>query len=137
MSNIKSQYAEIVALLEANKNKKVSTILPQILELVTTKQNSKNFIKDSEGNVTSVYCYYHKQWEEVATHEYGKKASSATGLASMCKIGVSHWTKQQRAKKAAESALLASLADGTLDIKELPKAQEDIVEAANAIVPIA
>tara|TARA_R110000796_G_scaffold62616_5_gene144398 strand:- start:3242 stop:3655 length:414 start_codon:yes stop_codon:yes gene_type:complete len=137
MSNIKSQYAEIVALLEANKNKKVSTILPQILELVTTKQNSKNFIKDSEGNVTSIYCYYHKQWEEVATHEYGKKASSATGLASMCKIGVSHWTKQQRDKKAAESALLASLASGKTSITELPILQEAIINAASAIVPLA
>jgi membrane-associated PAP2 superfamily phosphatase len=136
MSNIKTQYAEIVALLEANKNKKVSTMLPQILELVTTKQNSKNFIKDSEGNVTSVYCYYHKQWEEVSTHEYGKKASSATGLASMCKVGVSHWTKQQRAKKAAETALLASLAHGSTSIKDLPALQEAINNAANAIVPI-
>ncbi len=135
MDNIKSQYQAIYELLEANKNKKVSSILPELQELMTSKQKSKNFKLDEDGNVTHIFCYYHKEWEEVSTHPYGKKANTATGLTSMCKQGISQWNKQQKAKKAAESALLAALSEGTLDVKDLPKAQEDIALAAQEIIP--
>jgi hypothetical protein len=135
MENVKSQFAAIYALLEANKNKQVKTIMPQLVELMTAKQNSKNFRKDDDGNVTHVFCYYHKEWEDVSEVDFGKKASSATGLASMCKQGVSQWTKQQRAKKDAESLLLTKLSDGTLSIDKLASAQQEIADAASAITP--
>ncbi len=135
MENIKAQYKAIFAILEANSNKKVSTILPQLQELMTSKQLSKNFRLDDDGNVTHVFCYYHKEWEDINERPYGKKANSATGLASMCKQGVSNWVKQQRVKKESESALLGKLADGTLNVKDLPAEQERIEAESQEIVP--
>lgn len=133
---IKAQFKEIFDLLNDNKAKKVSTVLPQLMELMTSKQRSKNFKTDDDGNVTHVFCYYHKEWEEVSEVPYGKKASSATGLASMCKEGVRHWTKQQRTKKLEESKLLELLNDGSLTVADLPAAQQEIQDRANMIVPL-
>lgn len=134
MSNIKKQYQDIVALLEDNQNKKVSSILPQILELVTAKQSNKNFIKDENGKVVSVFCYYHKEWEDVSEVEYGAKASSATGLNSMCKEGVRQWTKQQRDAKKAKEELLAKVANGEVPADQLQEELAKIEDARQAVV---
>ena len=119
MNTIKKQYEAIYAILEANRNKKVSTVMPQLLELMTAKQAQKNFLVDAEGNVTHVYCYYHKQWEDVAVAEYGAKASSASGLNSMCKEGVSQWTKQQKAIKQLQSKALELVQANELDASDI------------------
>ena len=113
--SIKKQYNDIIALLEANKNKKVSTIMPQLLELASSKTNSKTFHKDEDGNTIAIYCYYHKVWELVTEVEYGKKKSTATGLNTMCKDGISHWSKQQRVAKQAKDELLTKVANGELN----------------------
>jgi hypothetical protein len=117
---VKKQYESIVELLEANKHKKVSTIMPEILELVSGKTNKHTFHKDEEGNVIAIFCYYHKCWELVSEVEYGKKASSAHGLNNMCKEGVSLWTKQQRRAKVAKEELLAKVASGEVEPSALP-----------------
>lgn len=141
-STIKKQFVELAAILEAeeNQNKKVKSILPQLLELMTKANSasgaSHTFKRDEEGNVTEIFCYYHKEWEVVADVEYGTKKNTATGLNTMCKQGVSNWTKQQRAKKQAESALLADLAAGKVAIEDLPAKQEAIAEAAKEIKPL-
>ena len=115
---VKKAFEEIYALLEANQGKKVSTIMPELIELMSKKgggqANGKNFLTDEEGNVTHVFCYYHKKWEDVTVAEYGAKKGTATGLNTMCKEGVSAWTKQQRRKKQAEGELLERVAKGEL-----------------------
>lgn len=118
--NIKKQYEEIYAILVANSNKKVSTILPELQAIMTAKQAQKNFITDDEGNVTHVYCYYHKQWEDVSVAEYGKKASAASGLASMCKEGVSQWNKQQKLIKELKDKALELVMSGEIQANEVP-----------------
>jgi hypothetical protein len=139
--NIKKAFVELVALLEENSNKKVSTVMPQILELVTKSKNSggsetgKTFAKDEEGNVVAVYCYYHKAWELVANVEYGKKASTASGLNTMCKEGVSQWTKQNRAATKAKEDLLAKVSTGEIAVEDIGEAQERIEEDRKVIVP--
>lgn len=127
----KKVYVEIVALLEANANKKVSTILPQILELTRAKVAQSTFHKDDEGNVVAVYCYYHKQWELVSEVPYGKKASTASGLNTMCKAGTSQWTKQQRVAKKAKEALLEAVAKGEVEGESITVALE-VIEAERA-----
>lgn len=134
MSNVKKAYEEVIALLEANKNKKVATIMPQILELVTSKTNSKTFKRNDNGEVTHIFCYYHKEWEALATIEYGAKASSSTGFNTMCKEGVSQWSKQQRVAKKSSASLLNSLADGTLALEDLKQHQDDIESLRNIII---
>ena len=132
--NIKKQYEAIYALLEENKAKKVSTILPQLAELMTAKVNQQTFKKDEEGNVTHVYCYYHKEWEDVTEIAYGAKKGTATGLNTMCKQGVSMWSKQQRAKKKAESELTDKLISGELTPDEAKVIKEEIDLKAKEVV---
>lgn len=127
---IKKQFEEIYALLEANKNKQIKTVMADLLVLMQSKSSgsdlNRTFIKDDEGNVTYVYCYYHKKWESVKVAEYGVKANTATGLNTMCKEGVSSWTKQQRAFKKAQADLLQAVANQELSPEELPALMEQL-----------
>ena len=137
--NVKKCYEEIAVLLEANENKKVKTIMPQLLELMQKKNNASGlantFIKDAEGNPIAIFCYYHKRFELVSEVSYGSKKGTATGLNTMCKEGVSNWTKQQRIKKQAEAGLLTKIVDGELTAEDLPTAQAEIAEIAKEIKP--
>lgn len=139
MSNIKKQYQEIFEFLSTNSGKKVSTVLPELTEMMSRKSSGgidgKTFIRDEEGNVTHIYCYYHKLWEDVTVAEYGKKYSSATGLNTMCKEGVSAWTKQQRVKKASEVKLLTKVGSGEIMPEEIADHQAKIQEVSQEIVP--
>ena len=128
---IKKDFQAIVEFLEANQNKKVATIIEQLREMCS-QANTVTFKKDEEGNVTEVFCYYHKVWEKVSEHEYGKKASNkATGLNTMGKKGLNQWTKQQSAAKKAKEQLLARVAAGEeLDIG----AELEAIEAARQAI---
>lgn len=118
MSTIKKDYQELVTFLETNKNKKVETILEQIREMCSSK-NETTFRKDDEGNVTHVFCYYHKVWEDVSQIEYGKKASNkSTGLNTMCKVGLNAWSKQQRVAQKEKNELLTKMAKGEVTQEE-------------------
>lgn len=139
-SNIKKDYQAIFDVLEANANKKVSTVLPQLVELMTRKTNgggeANTFRKDEDGNVTEVYCYYHKEWEDVTKVAYGAKKSTATGLNTMCKVGANQWSKQQRVKKKAEAELLTKVMDGELLPEDVASEKLRILEESKVIVPL-
>lgn len=136
---VKKAYKELYELLQANESKKVSTIMPQLVELMTKKgggmNNGKNYITDEEGNVTHVFCYYHKKWESVAIAEYGKKTNTATGLNTMCKEGTSAWNKAQRVKKQAEANILIKIQSGELQPEDIANEQIKIAEQAKVIEP--
>jgi hypothetical protein len=117
MNTIKKGFVEIHALLVANENKKVSSIMDQLLELMESQQRDKNHYEDEHG--LWVFCYYHKEWELTSQVEYGKKANTATGLNSMCKVGTNQWTKQQREFKKAKADLLNQVANGELAITDI------------------
>ena len=134
---IKKAYAQIAELLEANQNRKVSSIMPELIELMSAKVNQCNYRKDADGNVTHVFCYYHKKWEDVTEVEYGKKASNkTTGLNTMCKEGVSKWTKQQRDAKKAKDTLLEGVANGEVDPYDLQGALEEIELQRQVVVAL-
>lgn len=131
---IKKDFQELIAFLEANEKKSVKTILEQVREMCSAKAQV-TFKKDADGNVTHVFCYYHKVWEDVTVHEYGKKASNkATGLNTMCKVGLNQWTKQQREAKKAKDELLAKVASGEVPAERLTAELELIEAKRNAIV---
>lgn len=136
---IKKAFQPIVDFLEENKDSRVKTILPAITEMCSAKSGGagggQNFIKDADGNVTHIYCYYHQKWEDVKVAEYGKKANSATGLNTMCKEGTSEWTKAQNAAKKANAELLTDVASGKVAPGDIPKMQEDIAAKRAVIVP--
>ena len=137
--NVKKQYEELAVFLEANKAKKVNTIMPQLIEMMQRKNNasgqSSTFVKDEDGNVIAIYCYYHKMWELVSKAEYGSKKGTATGLNTMCKQGVSMWTKQQRNKKAEEALILTAVASGELAVADITAKQEEIADRSKVIEP--
>ncbi len=136
---VKKQYEAIYAILEANKNRKVSTVLPELIELMQAKRGGsdigKTFLKTEEGDTYAVYCYYHKQWELVSEAEYGKKANTATGLNTMCKEGVSQWGKQQRNFKKGKDDLLMQVANQELSAEELPALMDELEANRTVIVP--
>jgi len=138
MTNVKKMYEELNQMLEDNKSKKVSTILPMLQELMAKKKNlsgqDKTFAKDDEGNTICVFCYYHKRWELVDVCAYGAKASSASGLNTMCKEGVSKWTKQQRVRSQEESNILVQLSQELLQVSDIGQAKKDIASRAKVIV---
>ncbi|QBP07003.1 hypothetical protein ETP1_002 [Edwardsiella phage ETP-1] len=140
MTIVKKQFADIFAILEANQSRKVSTIMPQLLELMQAKggcssDTGRTFLKDDEGNTYAVFCYYHKRWELTNTAEYGAKGSTATGLNTMCKEGANAWAKQQRVYKKLQQDLLTLIAGGQLTVEEMQAQLADAEEARRAIVP--
>lgn len=140
MSNVKKAFIEIANLLNENSSKKVSTILPQLMELMTSKGSGgsdigKTFLKDENGEVFAIFCYYHKKWELISECEYGSKKGTATNLNTMCKEGVSNWTKQQRKSKKAQTDLLSRLASGDLEQADLTDEMAAIEEAKDVIIP--
>lgn len=140
MSNIKKAHIEIVELLQANTDALVGDILPEVIALASAKTGggggrATTFHKDDNGEVVAIKCYYHGLWMSPADVEFGKKASSATGYNSMCKDGVSKWTKQERVAKAAKAQLLLDVADGTVDAADLPSIMAEIEEARQVVTP--
>ena len=133
MSTIKKQFVEIIAFLEANKNKKVDTILAEAIAMAESKKRDSTVLKDDEGNVIAIYCYYHKQWELLKDVPYGKKASSASGYNTMCKVGVSKWTKQQSLAKKAKEEILTLVQEGEIDPSDI-KIKLDEVEANRLVI---
>jgi hypothetical protein len=144
MAAIKKAYQSLVTFLETNKDKKVNTILDDIKDMCSAKtgggggSNASTVLRDEEGNVTHIFCYYHKQWEPVSGEsavEYGKKLGSATGLNSMCKEGTSAWTKQQRQAKKAGEDLLTQVAAGEVAPADIAAHQADLEAARKLITP--
>ena len=122
------------------KIKKVSAVLDDVIALTEAKSGgggraSNTVHRDDEGNVTHIFCYYHKKWEAVDKVEYGKKASSPTGYSNMCKEGTAAWTKQQRDSKKAKDELLAQVGAGEVDPKDIQKRMDTIEKARGKVVP--
>lgn len=140
MSNIKKAFVEIVELLQANTNELVADVLPQIIAMASAKTGggggkATTFHKNEDGVVVAIQCYYHGLWMSPEVVDFGKKASSATGFNSMCKDGVSKWTKQERIAKAAKEQLLQDVAAGEVDAADLPTVMAEIEEARVAREP--
>lgn len=123
---IKKSYIDIVEFLQANENKKVSSILSEVLLMAESKKQSSTHIADEDGNIIAIFCYYHKQWELVSEVEYGSKANTVTKLNTMCKIGNSKWTKKQRDAKVAKSELLDKVANGDIQPADIKGFSADI-----------
>lgn len=132
---IKKSYAEIISFLEANATKKVSTILADkdFLLLVSQTRQAKTFLTDEHGEVIAIYCYYHKQWELLSEVDYGKKASSTTGYNTMCKVGVSKWTKQNNAVKQVGEQVLEMLEQGKIQASEIQSTKDALLANAKII----
>lgn len=136
MTHIKKDFIDLVAFLEANKNKKVDTILSELKEMCSAKTVMTSTLRrNEEGVVTHVFCYYHKEWEEVSVIPYGNKSNTASGLNTMCKQGVNAWTKQQRVYKAAMAEIGNKLMDGKITAEEAQQLRTEAETARDVITP--
>ena len=133
---IKKQYLEIISLLESNSDKKVKSVLAEIKALCESKTMSKTHLRDENGDVRAIFCYYHKQWELIDDVEYGSKKSSTTGLNTMCKIGVKGWTKTQKLMKDLDSEILAKVMNDEIDAAEIKEIKAARIETIREQVAI-
>jgi hypothetical protein len=135
MSTIKKGYTELYAVLLANEDKKVKTVLELLMPIMTAQQRDKCHFTDEDGRL-QVFCYYHKEWEYVDQVPYGKKANTQTGLNTMCKVGTNQWTKQQREYKASADTILDLVETGKLAYEDIPAKREEFAIEKDRIVPL-
>jgi hypothetical protein len=126
-SNVKKPFADLVKFLEENKDKKISAVLPQVLEMVESKKIESTVRKDVNGKITHIFCYYHKEWEPI--EYFGNKSSSHTGYNTMCKIGVNEWTRRETKFKKDRDALLSQIVSGELKPEQLQSKLEELEKA--------
>ena len=142
VAKVKKAYAQVIAFLEENGEKKVKTVINDVIALCAPKSggsgggNASTFVKDENGVVVAVRCFYHKLWMSPAVVEFGAKASSATGLNSMCKDGVSKWTKQQRDFKTAQAKLLQAVSANEVAPDQIAAKMAELEAARATIVPM-
>lgn len=130
---IKKNFVELVELLQNNKDKKVSSILDEVLELVTSKKRETTVRYNDDGIPKEIFCWYHKEWEPVDW--YGTKKSSHTGYNTMCKVGVNQWTTQQAEAKKAKAKVLEDVAEGEIKPEEIQTELEKIEAQRQEILP--
>lgn len=143
MANIKKVFTVISTILNANLSATVESLMPQLNEVMSAKTGGgtsggkgTTFQKSEDGTVTAVLCYYFKQWMDPRLVDFGTKAGSSTGLNSMCKAGVSAWTKQQAAFRKAKEALLDQVAKGELKPSDIDGELAKLEAARDAIIDV-
>lgn len=117
---IKKAYEAIVKFMQDNDQKKVSTILPAIIDMCTAKRASSanTYIKDVDGQVVAIFDTFYKKWMALVGDEavdFGSKAGSPTGFSNTCKEGNNEWTKLNRKRKNALASILDELKSGDLE----------------------
>lgn len=144
--SIKKVYEPIisamVSALEANPKVKLADVLEEIKALASAKTartvEGKSALRNSAGEVVAIFDYYFKRWMPLVGDkavEFGKKANTNTGFNTMCKEGVSLWTKQQNEATKANKQLLEDVKAGTIQASDIGARQEEIETARKAIAP--
>lgn len=144
MSAIKKAFAPIVdalrAAMDANPKVRVADVLDQVVDLASAKTGAgggkaTTFHRDEAGNVVAVKCYYHEKWMDPRVAEFGLKKSSASGFNSMCKDGMSKWTKQNAGLKKGKEELLARVQTGDVAPDQIADEMARLEQEAKVIVP--
>lgn len=119
---IKKIFVPLIALLEANAQKSVKSILPEIMELAASKGAggvATASHKDAEGNVVAIRCSFFEKWFPVSHVPFGNKEGSATGLNPMCKEGANLFSQMQREYKKGKEEILERVASGELSPEKI------------------
>ncbi len=126
MANIKVALQPLIAFLTANKDKRVSTVLKEAIELATARTGGGGGARSYhlvDNVVIAAKCGYFDMWFKQGGDgdmEFGTKTSSPSGLNSLSKEGAAAWAKQNTAHRKSRDALLMSIADGETEISEMP-----------------
>ena len=138
---IKKAYQEIVSFLEANRDEQVNEVIDTVIQMASAKTGggggkASTFHRNEAGDVVAIRCFYHQKWMSPLVVEFGKKASSASGYNSMCKDGVSKWTKQNREFKSAQQELLQRVMNGEVAQDEIADEMARLEEEKSRIIPL-
>lgn len=141
MANIKKAFIDLHSFLVVNKDKKIKTVLTEVEAMCSAKSAggvATASHKNEAGEITHVRCGYYKQWMPLSHVAFGEKASSATGLNSYCKEGMSHFTKQQALFKKGKEAVLTRMLSDEANENYLStsdaKVELDALETARTLV---
>lgn len=136
MSTVKKAFAPLVAFLEENANKKVSSVLEDVKAMCSAKSagGTATASATSEDGRLFIRCSFFNVWMPAAiTFEdgttadlFGAKKGSATGLNPQCKEGANLFAKKQREAKAKTEALLEQIESGELLPGDIGAAKEAI-----------
>ncbi len=139
MATIKKAYIAICSLIAANPALTCEEIYPQVEALASAKvggggSSVTSFHKDDEGNVVVARCAYHDKYFLTSEVEFGKKASSASGLNTMCKDGTSKWTTQLSKFKKAKEQLLTDVGAGDVEATDIASITLELEAKRNEVV---
>jgi hypothetical protein len=147
MATIKKAFAPIISVLsaamQADPDATIASVFDEVEGLAAAKTGAgggkaSTFHRNDDGVVVAVKCYYLDKWLHLGAPgvEFGEKKSSASGLNSMCKHGMSNWTKQNNAAKKEKEELLTRVSEKEVDASEVPNELKAIAERKDAIVPL-
>lgn len=141
MAIIKKAYTAICSLIAANPEMTCEEIYPQIEALASAKTGGggggvTSFHKNDEGEVVIAHCSYHKKYFLTSEVEFGVKLSAASGLNTMCKDGMSKWTKQLSTFKKAKEQLLTDVGSGKVEASAISELTAEYEEARAEIVSL-
>lgn len=135
---IKKAFQPIMTLLAANMSATVADVYEQVEALVSAKVGgggkASNFVRNSAGEVVAILDYAFKKWVDPRLVEFGPKAGTPTGLNTMCKAGVSAWTKAQAEFKKGKDAVVAELLAGQISSEDANERIAEL-EAAREATP--
>lgn len=134
--SVKKAYGPIIEFLKVNSDKKVKTVLDEVIEMCSAKSAGSaatTVHRNEAGEVTHIRCGYFKQWLPLSHVEFGLKTGSASGYNPMSKEGTSLWTKQQREAKKAKETLLDSVSSGEIPADQIQSHLEAIETARTTV----
>lgn len=142
---VKKAFEPIIAILTTaiaeNPKVKAADLMERIIAEASAKVargEGASFMKDTAGNVVAIHDYYFKRWMPLVGDkavDFGTKKGTTTGFNTMCKVGVSHWTKQQSVADKANVQLLEDVKSGALPVDQIEAKQNEIEVARKAIAP--
>lgn len=121
MNDIKKGLIELVKLVEARKGKIIDDKFIEDFRYYCVSKKKSSVILLDNDNIVGKFCWYHKKWELFKDNEFGIKSGDPSGFNSMCKSGVSSWTRSQLAIKKLDAEALKKVKSGKLKINDIEK----------------
>lgn len=130
---IKKVFQEIINLLEANKDKRVSAVLSDVMALASVKQTreraSETYITDTEGKVVAIRDFYFKRWMPIVGKKavaFSEKKGSKTGLSGISVLGQSKFSAAKSRAIKEEKELMNKLIAGEITVEAAKTEREAI-----------
>lgn len=134
MSNIKKQFAGLHSFLVANQEKKIKTVLSELVEQffsTVRATNGSTVLRNEAGEVLAGKCSYFGAWFPVEA--FHPKAGTPTGINSLCKLAAARYAKAKRDADKANADLLQKVATGELPYTEIPAELKRIEEMRSSV----